>query len=63
MAGVEMTAPPTPNMPESTPVKKPAISVRTTVTASDIAGDTTEGPPVPLPACRPTSASAASTSR
>ena len=35
MAGVETTAPPIPNMAESTPVAKPAMIVRTNCTAED----------------------------
>ena len=36
IAGVEMTAPPTPKTPESIPVKNPAIRTRTKITGSDI---------------------------
>ncbi len=35
MAGVDTTAPPTPNMPESTPVAKPAMAVSTMIQRSD----------------------------
>src|SRR4051812_24355125 len=41
IAGVEITAPPTPNVPDRTPVKKPAMRTRTTVIPSDIVADTT----------------------
>ena len=37
--GFEMTAPPIPNMPESTPVPTPAITVSAICTASDTAGE------------------------
>jgi 4-hydroxy-tetrahydrodipicolinate synthase len=45
IAGVETTAPPTPNIPESTPVKNPAIRTRMVWRGSDKNTDTTQGPP------------------
>ena len=44
IAGVETTAPPTPNIPESTPVKNPAIRTRMVCRGSDKNHDTTQGP-------------------
>ena len=45
IAGVETTAPPTPNIPEITPVENPAIRTRMVWKGSDKNPDTTQGPP------------------
>src|SRR5664279_1083906 len=50
IAGVETTAPPTPNIPESMPVKNPAMSTRMVWRGSDTNPDPTHGPPgYPVP--------------
>ncbi len=44
IAGVETTAPPTPNIPDSTPVAMPASIVSSVLHGSDMQGDDSGGP-------------------